>query len=451
MRIARQSVALGQFVALMFGAFVFMARDAQSQTASLLPEQIEPTESSSPLQSYLPSKRTQLQIGLPTTLSTTANQLIVQPKVQTGTAVELVDPLEPNWLNSHRPSAELSGEQPIGFSQEGLPAPMSSMASPLEQVPYSRPSVVVESAPPLFDGMLESAPANAVRRRSVFSGHGQGNGPGLGHERLAFSLFDIDPAQPFNNFRIRAVLASRLRTPDRAEYFWSKAGGGKGPALGESTINYQEARMRMELGSKKFSTAFEVPFRSTDPQFNKNHAGLGDMQLIVKTVLLDGKQWMLTQYFGTHFATGNAAAGLGTGHVSLEPGILFRNELQDDTWMHGELKFLFPLGADPVHAGQVLKFATGFNHVWIESDHDAWIPSLELVAFSVLNGMATDSFGRLRPIDHDSIFYLTPGLRYAVDNKGDFGLFEVGSAVSLAVSQTRFTDATWNFEMRWSW
>jgi hypothetical protein len=119
--------------------------------------------------------------------------------------------------------------------------------------------------------------------------------------------------------------------------------------------------------------------------------------------------------------------------------------------MHGELKFLFPVGADPQFSGQVLKFATGFNHVWFETDHNAWLPSIELVAFSVLNGMATDSFGNVIAIDNDAIFYLTPGIRYAVDNQGDFGLFEVGSAVSLAMSDDRFTDATWNFEMRWSW
>ena len=209
--------------------------------------------------------------------------------------------------------------------------------------------------------------------------------------------------------------------------------------------------MRMELGSKKLSTAFEVPFRSTDPQVNENHAGLGDIQLIVKTVLLDGNQWMLTQYFGTHFASGNSAAGLGTGHVSLEPGMLFRNEFRENTWMHGELKFWFPTGADPQHGGQVLKFATGFNQVWMETDHNAWLPSIEMVAYSVLNGKATDSSGALRAIDHDAIFYLTPGLHYVVDQKGDFGLFEIGSAVSLAISRERFTDSTWNFDMRWSW
>ncbi len=440
LKLLNPCIVAAQVVAIVLGGFVFTNDQAAGQSASVSNRQVSgPSVQST---EFHPNQLAQVKIGLPNAYATSSDRLVVQPKVQIATAVEMANPMDPSWLTSHRPSAEFTGEEQLNISQEALPPPQSS---PAGQPGFNRPSVVVESAPPFFESMLDSTPTIPVRRRPNF------NGSGLGHERLAFSLFDIDPAQPFNNFRIRAVLANRMRLPDRAEYFWAKAGGGKGPPKGESAINYQEARMRMELGSKKLSTAFEVPFRSTDPKENENHAGLGDMQLIVKTVLLDGKQWMLTQYFGTHFASGNSAAGLGTGHVSLEPGLLFRNEFRENTWMHGELKFWFPLGADPQHGGQVLKFATGFNRVWLETDHNAWIPSVEIVAFSLLNGMATDSMGSLRPIDHDAIFYLTPGLHYVVDNKGDFGLFEIGSAVSLAVSKERFTDSTWNFDMRWSW
>lgn len=432
-----------QVIALALGGFVFLNERVDAQ--SVLESVVQPVPNRASFQSneYRPNQRTQVEIGLPNAYSTTSDRLVVEPKVQVGTTVELANPTDPNWLASHRPSAELTGDEQLNL-QEVLPAPSPTLPGELPAI--GRQSLVVESvAPPFFESLVETAPVHSKRRRP---GCGES---GLGRERLAFSLFDIDTAQPFNNFRIRAVLANRMHLPDRSEYFWAKAGGPKGPLNGESITNYQEARMRMELGSKKFSTAFEVPFRSTDPEINENHAGLGDMQLIVKTVLLDGNQWMLTQYFGTHFASGNAAAGLGTGHVSLEPGILFRNEFREETWMHGELKFLFPLGGDPQHAGQVLKFATGFNTVWSETDHNAWIPSVEIVAFSVLNGLATDAAGTIRPIDHDAIFYLTPGLHYAVDNKGDFGLFEIGSSVALALTKERFTDSSWNFDMRWSW
>lgn len=392
-----------------------------------------------------PITNTQVTVGLPSASPSTYDRLLVQPQVQYGVPLnDSVNPMDPNWLMSHRPSAAFSSPEQLSLSQEMLPSPQPMQFG---QPQYYGPPEPVEAAP-VFESLLDSAPPPLPIPRRLGFGSGE---VGLGQERLAFALFDIDSAQPFNNLRIRAALANRMHLPDRAEYFWAKTVTGGGPPLPESVIDYQEARIRMETGSKKISTAFELPFRSTDPDINKNHAGLGDMQLIVKTVLLDGKSWMLTQYFGTRFASGNAKAGLGTGKVGLEPGLLFRNEFREDTWMHGELKFWFPLGADPVHGGQVLKLASGVNRVLHQTDHNAWIPSLELSAYSVLNGGATTATGLVRPVDHDAIFYLTPGMHYAVDNRGDFGLFEVGCAVSIAMSRERFSDDTWIFDMRWSW
>jgi hypothetical protein len=274
--------------------------------------------------------------------------------------------------------------------------------------------------------------------------------PGLGAERLPFGLFDIDPAQPFNNFRVRAVFGQNLHLPDRGEYFWASTRGA-GPPNGESRLDYQDLRLRMELGAKNFSTIFEVPFRAVNPEVNRNHAGLGDLNLATKTVLINGPSWLLTQYFGTYFATGSAKMGLGSGHVALEPGLLFRNKWSEQTWLHGELKFWFPLGADPSYHGQVVKFAVGANRVWRETDTSAIIPSLEFTNYTVLNGLAQDALGNLRAIDGDGMLYITPGVHYAVDNQGDFGLFEIGGALSLPVTGTRFTDSTLTFDARWSW
>lgn len=445
MKHANASIVTAQSVAILLACFIMPRQNSSAQTL------VQPAESiivgaptvTTPEGSRL-WERAQVQVGLPVAFPTSADQLIIQPKVQV--AAEAMDPMDPAWLSSHRPSADLSGNEQLSGLPEVVPTPPIFSSRP-EQLPaIGQQTILEQSVTPFFESIVASAPAPSLNRQYFCSGEG-----GLGRERLAFSLFDIDPAQPFNNFRVRTSVANRLRLPDRAEYFWAKAGSPKGPPQGESVMDYQEARLRMELGSQKFSTAFEVPFRSTNPELNANHAGLGDLQLITKTVLLDGDQWMLTQYFGTFFPTGHAKAGLGTGHFALEPGMLFRNEFSSDTWMHGELKFWFPLGADPQHGGQILKFATGFNHVWMETDRSAWIPSFEMSAFSVLNGLATNAVGELKAIDQDTIFYLTPGVHYAVDKGGDFGLFEVGTSLALAASPERFTDSTWNIEVRWSW
>jgi hypothetical protein len=398
------------------------------------------------------SSRAPVKVGLPNAFPASFDRLIVQPQVEVGGTIPgPAYDLDPSRFASQRPSADLSSSDPSLLQPEFL-SPVEALPSPMSPVsPQATRSLVPiepSEAVPLFESIVGNT-TPAIPKRSVFAR--SSSGEGLGRERLAFSLFDIDPAQPFNNFRIRTALGYNLRLPDRSEYFWAKTQTGKGPPKGESTIDYQAARLRMETGSKKFSTAFEVPIIAIDPENNQNHAGLGDLRLATKTVIVQGKEWMLTQFMGFQFPTGNAAAGLGTGHMSMEPGLLFRNQMREQTWMHGEFKFLFPLGSDPMHGGQVLKFATGFNTVWSDTDKSAWVPSLELSAFSVLNGMATPTSGIPRAVDNDAIFYITPGLHYAVDRGGDFGLFDVGTAVSIAMSRERFTDSTWIFDMRWSW
>ncbi len=387
-------------------------------------------------------------VGLPAARPLSNERLIVEPQIHMGTAsLSASEEMQIRWLQTSRPSAQLTQDQPL-FAPEVQTLPPPAVAGPVQAFgspPYATPPESVMEAPPIFENLVEAAPLAAQRYGAV------PREPGLGQERLAFGLFDIDPAQPFNNFRVRAALGSNWHLPDRGGYFWAPTQGGGGPPRGESSLDYQDLRLRMELGSKKFSTAFEVPFRAVNPELNRDHAGLGDLQLIVKTVLVDGKQWMLTQYFGTHFPTGSGTMGLGRKSVALEPGLLFRNRWSERTWLHGELKFWFPVGADPNYYGQVIKFAAGANRVWRETDISALISSLELTNYTVLNGLARDGNNILRAIDGDGMLYVTPGVHYALDQQGDFGLFEIGGAVALPLTDTRFTDSTWTFDARWSW
>ncbi len=413
------------------------------QTADTQSIQVEPPKApESPSFASSP-----LLVGLPTAYPS-GNGLIVQPEVQLGAPVNISSAeMDVRWLQMQRPSAELTGSQYFTNFQESVPPPPAEPNYPGE---LAAP-LPIQNIEPMFQDLVQSAPAGRPRHTLWQRWWDPCPGTGLGQERLAYSLFDIDPAQPFNNFRLRSLIARRMRLPDRAEAFWQRTVDRAGPPLGESVLDYQQLNMRMELGSKKFSTAFEVPIRATNPELNRNHAGLGDMNLAVKTVLLDGEKWLFAQQFTTYFPTGSATMGLGRGKVALEPGLLVRNRWNDRTWMHGQLKFWFPLGADPQHGGQIINAAVGFNRVLWETDTAGLIPSLEFSTYSVLNGLARDSSQALRAVDGDSMFYITPGMHYVVDRKGDFGLLELGSGVSLATTNQRFTDSTWMFDVRWSW
>ena len=387
-------------------------------------------------------------VGLPTSYAVSPDRMIVEPRIELGaTFPSSSDEINLRWMQTARPSAVLQEVLPLNLVQEALPPPL-----PLE-LPIPRPPPSVMEVPsaleaaPVFQNLVGAVPQRG-RHRPMRDPCTE---KGLGYERLAFSIFDIEPAQPSNNFRVRSVFGSRLQLPDRAEYFWNRTVGQAGPARGESIIDYRDLRLRLELGSKKFATIFEVPFREVDPRVNNNHAGLGDLQLITKTVFIESDKWLMTQYFGTHFATGASRMGLGTGHVALEPGFLFRNKWNDLSWLHGELKFWFPLGAHPNHHGQVLKFASGVNRIWRDSDTSAVLPSLELTTYSILNGLARNEAGVVREIDSDIMLYLTPGIRYVVDPKLRSGFFEIGSSMSIALTDTRFTDTTLVIDARWSW
>jgi hypothetical protein len=214
------------------------------------------------------------------------------------------------------PLYEVPREPELEFGPEWI-------GPPLEPFPMEVP---LESSPePVFGRLLgrlhgehcdccREQGGPLARRMPTFGMVAEGGG--IGRERLAMALFEIDVSQPQNNFRFRVDLAGGFRTPDRAEYFF--AGPARGP-LPETSVDYQDLRFLMEMGGPKFSIATEVPIRILDPERNPNTAGLSDLNLTTKTVLLDGNDWQLTQIFRTYFNTGAPGKGLGTGHISIEP------------------------------------------------------------------------------------------------------------------------------------
>jgi hypothetical protein len=189
-----------------------------------------------------------------------------------------------------------------------------------------------------------------------------------------------------------------------------------------------------------------------DPVVNGNSAGMGDMSLTTKTVLLDGPtHWQITQLFRTNFPTGSASRGTGTGSVSMEMGCCGYYRWSDSTYSHAEITYWFPLGGDPVHSGQVLKYGIGTSHLLFDSDKLAVIPTLEIVGWGVMDGMKTLPDGSIVPADSDFIFNMYPGLRVVWDNNSDLGLWEFGIVGGFRVSNRYFYNGLLRVEMQFSW
>jgi len=339
--------------------------------------------------------------------------------------------------------------------------PLSSPA--IQPVPLEiLPQPAEDTVDPVFGEIVREIQADSCKpcipralfRRLVGSANVFGD-EGAGRARLAFALFEIEAARPVSSStRIRLESVFNLKLPDRAEYFWAMPAnltGGRGPNAPESSVSYQDIRFQTEIGGPKLSVITEIPLRVLDPTINLNTAGLADMNVATKVVLLDGENWLISQISRTYLPTGAASKGLSSGHVAIEPGLLVRYKWNDMTYIHSELKYWFAVGGNPVHSGQVLRFGLGTSHVHYENDVFAIIPTLEWVMLSFLDGQKTP-FPTTTGVDIDSEFVsnLFAGIRFVSDSGGDFGLFELGINGGFSLGSNGWYDGILRLEFRWT-
>jgi hypothetical protein len=258
-----------------------------------------------------------------------------------------------------------------------------------------------------------------------------------------------------NHFLFRYDTAYAHHFPDRAEFFWAAGPRGPSPTSGggERCVDYQDIRFRFELGGDRFSVATDVPLRFLNPALTNNTGGFGDMWVTTKTVLIDGENWQMTQFFRTYLNTGSASHGTGTGHVSLEPGLLLGYRWRERTFLHSELKYWFALGGNPDVSGQVLRYGIGMSHVAYDADDFAIIPTLELVGWSVQDGAQTPPVPLAEPVpvNGTGILNIYPGTRLVFDTAGDWGMFEAGLVGGFALSNSHWYESILRFDLRWSY
>lgn len=271
---------------------------------------------------------------------------------------------------------------------------------------------------------------------------------GIGHERVMFAPLQLD-TMPLNSARIQFNDYARMVTPDRAQYFWTAF--GKGPPLPERSLDYQEVRFVLETGGDRFSVVNEIPIRILDPANNNNTAGLSDISIGPKVVLVDGKRWKLAHIFRTFAKTGAASKGLSSGHVSLEPGLLLRYQWTPDTFLHGELKFRFPIAGDPAFSGPVLQYGLGISTILYETDSFAMLPTLEFLAWSVLDGQKSRPDGSIVGVDGEQFGAVFPGMRFVLGPSGDLGLFELGLGGGFSMANNGFFETHFRLDLRFSY
>ncbi len=233
-------------------------------------------------------------------------------------------------------------------------------------------------------------------------------------------------------FRMRYDDANNNTRPDRAEFFYARC-GGPGPTQGiNSRVDYREVTPYFELQmAPRLSIFAELPTRFIDITFQDpvapvSNAGFSDMNAGFKYALYSDRCQYLTFQFKTYIPTGNAALGLGTNHVSLEPGLLYMQRLSERAYFQGELRHWIPVGGTDF-AGNVIRYGAGIGldlfqtydqdvrQVYTSNQGLRVTSVTEFVGWTVMGGKETisDSAGGLivQSASGDTIVNLKQGLR----------------------------------------
>jgi hypothetical protein len=205
----------------------------------------------------------------------------------------------------------------------------------------------------------------------------------------------IDGAVIGNQLRIRFDAATGINQPNRAEFLWGwPPPQGPGPSLDETNVDYQRLSFYFEqVFSEHWSWFVEAPVLFSQAEVNSDADGFSDLQAGVKWNLV--RQWdrLLTLQLRTYVPTGKAADGLGSGHVTLEPGLLYFSQPAADWTLEGELRAWIPVDATPLRHGNILRYGLGASYHWGDLGCLQVRPVVEFVGWTVLDGQSRFATG----------------------------------------------------------
>ena len=308
----------------------------------------------------------------------------------------------------------------------------STPATPDYTAPFNQPQAA--TTPSVFSGGVEGTLAA--------QGAAQGHAPGY-----------IDWAMPRTQFRLRFDAGFNNERPDRAEFFYAQCGcaGGPGPGAAPVAINgsvdYQDLRGYLEIASgRRFSVFGEVPVRflQTSPSpglrpavgDSGNASGLSDLEAGFKYALFRDADSTFTFQLKTYIPTGDAGQGLGTDHVSLEPGFLAQQRVNCKLDVFGELRDWIPVNGSSLggknFAGNVLRYGVGAAYTVAETRSAKISPIVEFVGWSVLDGQVFNTSGNTPVAENaaTTIVNLKVGVRTMFKSNGSTLYLGYGHALT---------------------
>jgi hypothetical protein len=280
---------------------------------------------------------------------------------------------------------------------------------------------------------------------------------------VADSAFFLSAARPVTQMDIRFDSGFDMKHPDRAQYFWAQestvpmqTGAGRvgiGPGVAATRVDHQDLDLYTEAASGHFSAFIQMPYRHVDAETATGgeftSSNFGDLDIGTKAMLLDCQLTQITFQFTTSVPTGNFTKGEGTGHVSLEPALLFNLCLSPDTYIQGETAYWICIseGGSDNYAGNIFHNHLSLNHVFFRPRTGMQIVGvLEFNEWSVQSGAYTSLVGTtpVASFENSTIVSAGPGVRAFICDKIDFG---VGTA--FALTGPRWDAELIRAEFRW--
>jgi hypothetical protein len=192
----------------------------------------------------------------------------------------------------------------------------------------------------------------------------------------------------------------------------------------ETRVNFQDITGYLEWApTERFSFFVEAPVRFLEPEVNDNATGLSDMNVGFKWAFLYQPERILTFQLRTYLPTGEATEGLGTGHVTVEPSLLYHRRVTERFTVESQFGVWVPIGGTDF-AGDVLQYGIGGSYLIYDTPKVHVWPVIELMGWTVLSGKETASLGNnifeIRNAAGDSILNAKFGLRVGIGERNDF-------------------------------
>ncbi len=249
-------------------------------------------------------------------------------------------------------------------------------------------------------------------------------------EPLADASFFADAVRPKSSTRFRWDYGSHYSYPDRGEYLFARDDGkGRGPKVfgalkGIPFVDYHDLMLITEVGMGAAGVQIAVPYRSVNSTpYGADGAGFSDLTITAKTMLLDSELALFGFQMKTYIPVGQTGKGLGTGHVSLEPGLNFGLRCSPETYAQASVVEWIPLGGDKDYQGAHLRWAVSLNHIlWRPIRDVQLIGTLESTGISFQDGLFTDPALGPTHLAKRTAAAIGPGFRMFFCDTFDFGL-----------------------------